>query len=87
MRNRLVIGPLLMGCAAAALAAVILSCNKPKGGQAADAQADQPRTGKIEVPVESFDFGDVNRGDTANHTFAIKNATNRPLKLVRAKGS
>ena len=36
MRNRMMIGPLLM---AAALAVLILSCNKPKGGQAADAQA------------------------------------------------
>jgi|GEM_PF-6373365 len=64
-----------------------LSCSRHKEEKIVDAEADQPRKGNIEVPEGSFDFGDIERGQVATHTFKIKNSTNRRLKLIRATGS
>lgn len=41
----------------------------------------------IQFPEPSYDFGTINQGDKATHTFVIRNIGDAPLKIIKAKGS
>jgi len=82
------------GALAAGLLAALLACNRTpagKGDAAADgggAAGDGPKTAVMQLPETSFDFGDVERGKDAAHTFVIKNISNKEtLHIQRAQGS
>ena len=85
----------LLAPSAAVLLAASLSCKSsstaPDAAKAAAAappaaSAPKPAT-RMLIAERTKDFGDVNRGDTAAHTFAIKNISSEVLHIKRAQGS
>jgi hypothetical protein len=51
------------------------------------AAAQDKTVTRISVPEREFKYGDVNRGETAAHTFVIKNISTEVLHIKRAQGS
>jgi len=41
----------------------------------------------IHFPDPSHDFGTISQGDKVTHTFVVQNRGDKPLKLIKAKGS
>ena len=41
----------------------------------------------IYFPTPSHDFGNIDQGDKVSHTFIVQNYGDKPLKLIKAKGS
>ena len=72
-----------------------LACNGRTAKTQADGQAgDGAAAGKagakitrISLPERSFDFGDVNRGEVATHTFVVKNVSKEIVHIQQAQGS
>ncbi len=57
-------------------------------GFVAFAQENQVKTGPI-IKFENalLDFGEINQGDTVEHTFVFQNMGTEPLKILAARGS
>ena len=60
--------------------------------QSVKQQTNQSTVATVGVPVihfpePSYDFGTITQGDKVTHTFIVQNTGDKPLKLIKAKGS